>query len=92
MKNKSFYADKANEILELYKERGKGGFESKFSLQDVIWETELLFFGYHQNYPALFDLKEIKENYKEHLRRGDNTAEEVRQHILRFIKFLKEYH
>ena len=91
MKDKQFYLNKANTILGMYNEKGKGGFHSKFSTTDVISETELLFFGFNQDYPALSDLKELKENYLEYTRKGTDVSENVRQHVLRFINFVNDY-
>lgn len=91
MKDKQFYIDKANSILQLFEEKSNQGFNTNISDRDILSETELLFFGFNPNYPALFDLKELKENYMDDIRKGNRTGKAVKEHLLRFINFINEY-
>ncbi|MBN2595660.1 MAG: hypothetical protein JXR82_02635 [Marinifilaceae bacterium] len=67
MNNPEFYIQKAEEIItriSKYKEL-KYSDDLKYSLRDLELDTELLFFGYSENYPALLDLKQMKERYNQ---------------------------
>lgn len=67
MKDPEFYIQKAEAIvirISKYKEL-KYSDDLKYSLRDLELDTELLFFGYLENYPALLDLKQMKERYNQ---------------------------
>ena len=92
MKDKQFFLDKSNSILALIDQREKEVFDTTISERTILSEMELMFFGFNQNYPALYDLKEIKENYMDNMRKGGNeTIKSLKQHLLRFINFVNEY-
>ena len=91
MKDKQFYIDKANSILALLEEMRNQGFNTSISTTDIIFEAELLFFGFNSSYPALFDLKALKEKYLENITKGVRSDKLVKEHLLRFINFVNDY-
>ena len=91
MKDKQFFLDKSNIILQLFEQKKNEGFNTTISDSDIISEMELLFFGFNQNYPALSDLKELKENYLDNMRKGNRTERTLKKHLLRFVDFINDY-
>ena len=91
MKDKQFFLDKSNIILQLFEQQKNEGFDTSISDSDIISEMELLFFGFNQNYPAIADLKELKENYLDNLRKGNQTNRTLKKHLLRFVDFINDY-
>ena len=91
MKDKQFFLDKSSSILTLIEQKEKEGFQTTISDRTILAEIELLFFGFNQNYPALYDLKELKDNYMEDMRKGNKTIKTLKEHLFRFINFVNEY-
>jgi hypothetical protein len=65
MKERNFYIKKADEIIVhlLNYEKDRYSDNIQKSLPNLVIETELLLFGYSKEYPALFDIKKMKERY-----------------------------
>ena len=69
MNEPAFYIEKADEILSNIDYYQKNRYsDSKYSLAQLVLDTELLLFGYSEEYPALLDIRLTKERYsgKEH--------------------------
>ncbi len=66
MKEPAFYIEKADEILSNIDYYQKNRYsDSKYSLGQLVLDTELLLFGYSEGYPALLDIRLTKERYSD---------------------------
>jgi len=63
MKEPTFYIEKTEDLINRLNEFKENTFSSSHSLEKMLLETEILFFGYSENYPSLLDIKQIKERY-----------------------------
>jgi hypothetical protein len=91
MKDKQFFLDKANALLTIIEQSEKEGRNTTISDSTILSEMELMFFGFNENYPALYDLKQLKVNYMEDMRKGNKTIKPLKEHLFRFINFVNEY-
>lgn len=86
MKEPAFYTQKADEIISKINEVVKDSYSSKLSLDQLVSETELLFFGYSENYPSLLDIKLLKEQYRGWYFDHGNTVSERLLMLLSLFK------
>ena len=63
MREPAYYIQKTDELMNNINEFMEDTFSSKHSLEKLVSETELLFYGYSENYPSLLDIKQLKERY-----------------------------
>lgn len=91
MKDPMIYAGKAQSLIEKSKQLEANSAPPDYNVYSLILDTELVFFAYSENYPALYDLRLMKEKYAEHIRRGDKLTEIVSRHLNRFVDFLFDY-
>lgn len=64
MKEPEFYIQKVEDLNNRLNEFLDRTHSSKHSLESLVCETELLFYGYSENFPLLLDIRQIKEKYK----------------------------
>jgi len=64
MKEPAFYIQKSDDLINRLNEFLENTYSSKHSLESIVHETELLFYGYSENFPLLLDIRQIKEKYK----------------------------
>lgn len=92
MNDPEYYINKADEIIIIrigtYEEQ-KFSNNLKYSLSDLQLDTELLFFGYSENYPALLDLKQMKERYSQRpFDHEDTIIKKLRSVLSSFKSFI----
>jgi len=63
MKEPPFYIEKIEDLINRLTEFKENTYSSNHSLEEMLLETEILFFGYSDNYPSLLDIKQIKERH-----------------------------
>lgn len=63
MKDPGFYMNRANDLTARINEFKEQPYTYNQSIEELVIETELLFFGYSENYPTLLDLRQMKERY-----------------------------
>ena len=64
MKEPAFYIQKTDDLINRSNKVIEDSYNNRSDLDSIVLETELLFYGYSENYPALLDIKQIKEKYK----------------------------
>lgn len=86
MKDKQLFLDKSNALLKIIDEGGELN-------KATFYEVELLFFGFNENYPTLYELKAMKEASAKKGMRGNlhEQSKPLKQHLLRFIDFINEF-
>ena len=89
MKEPVFYIQKADEIISKINEVVEDSYSSKHSLDRLVSETELLFFGYSENYPSLLDIKLLKEQYRGwYFDHGDTVSKKLIMLLSLFKAFI----
>ncbi len=94
MQDSIFHINKANNVISNINEYLDNRYSAKcnHSLSSLVIETELILFGYSNIYPALLDIKLMKERYDGR----ENGFEEVIGKklvsiLISFISFIKDY-
>jgi len=93
-KEKTFYIERANAILSRLDTYLNNRYSNNlgYALNDVMSETELLFYGYAKDYPALHDLRAIKERYQGREHNFDTViVKAIKLSLERFIDFQENH-
>ena len=93
MKDSKFYIEKADNLIKRLTDFQQLDILSKKdkSFTDIFHDTELLFFGFSDKYPALLDLKLIKERDSIWYDSNNHTSDMLIKHLVRFKSFIQDY-
>jgi len=91
MKEPIFYIQKSEDLIKRLNKVINDSFSSSDSLESLVLETELLFYGYSENYPSLLDIKQIKERYSSWYYDHETTVAKKMVLVLSlFISFIND--
>jgi hypothetical protein len=93
MKDTSFYIEKANSLTQKLIEHQQLDFVSKMniSLEDTFNEIELLFYDFSETYPALLDMRLMKERSNIWYDHEDRVSNKLITFLSQFKSFIQDY-
>jgi hypothetical protein len=93
MKDATFYIEKTDELIKKVNEFKETNFVEKMrvSILPLINETEMLFYGYSENFPLLVDLRLIKEGVNSWIDLDGHKSDRLLQILSQFKSFIQDY-